>query len=54
MKTYSVYLDEEVVKEAMRNVERQGGKLSPMINEFLKRENKKNRLKDNGDEDGRE
>ena len=40
MKTYSVFLDEEVIREAKEKIKPQGGKLSPMINEFLKKFNK--------------
>ena len=39
-KNYSVCLDEKIVKRAKRIMKEYGGKLSPLINEFLIRFNK--------------
>ena len=46
MKNYHVSLDENVVEEAKENIKPQGGKLSPLINEFLKKFNKENGRED--------
>lgn len=35
IKTYSVTLDEEVVEKAKEKIRKEGGKLSPKINNFL-------------------
>lgn len=34
-KTYSVTLDDKIVKEALKKIRDSGGKLSPLINRFL-------------------
>jgi hypothetical protein len=36
-KTYSVSLDQEVVIKALKYANPYGGRLSPLLNEFLKR-----------------
>lgn len=50
IKTYSVSLDEEVVKKAKEIMKPHGGKLSPLINEFLKKFNKESEVEENGNE----
>ncbi len=42
IKNYTVSLDEEVVKEAKEIMKPRGSKLSPLINEFLKKFNEEN------------
>ena len=37
MKTYTITLNENIVKEAKRYAEEFGGKLSPLINKLLER-----------------
>jgi len=37
IKTYNVSLEEEVVEDAKRKVKSYGGKLSPLLNELLKK-----------------
>ena len=49
IKNYSVSLDEEVVEKAKENMKPQGAKLSPLINEFLKKFNEENEVKEDGD-----
>lgn len=39
-RNYSVCLDERVVKKSKKKIKEYGGKLSPLINEFLIRFNK--------------
>lgn len=39
MKRYSVSLEDEIVEKAKENMKKYGGKLSPLLNEFLKRFN---------------
>lgn len=39
IKNFSVSLEEEVVEKAKENIQKYGGKLSPLINEFLIRFN---------------
>jgi len=39
IKNYSISLEEEVVEKAKENMKKYGGKLSPLVNEFLKRFN---------------
>lgn len=48
IKNYSVSLEEDIVKRAKRIMKKYGGKLSPLINEFLIRfnaEHKENKEK---------
>jgi len=35
-KQYNINLDEEIVKKSLELIQPYGGKLSPLINEFLK------------------
>jgi len=42
MKNYNVSLEEEVVKKSKEIMKPRGSKLSPVINEFLKKFNKEN------------
>ena len=37
LKQYNVNLEESVVKKARRIIKSYGGKLSPLVNEFLRR-----------------
>lgn len=47
---YTVTLDSEIVQEAIKKIEPYGGKLSPLVNEFLRHfvESEKNKFGEKG------